>query len=76
MTIRPLDAGDAPVGVLARAVGMHFPVMVCESAAGHYLGTRDAEGLPFSRESQEYWPTADLAAAALASGRWTQRHQP
>lgn len=63
-------------GELARAAGMSFPLEVLQSRAGYYLGTRDAEGLPYSRESAEYWRQADQAASALEHGRWTQRREP
>lgn len=66
----------AEVGRLAAAVGQVFPLKVCRSRAGYYLGTRDVAGLPFSRESVEYWPTAAAAEAARAAGMWTQRLTP
>lgn len=63
-------------GRLALAAGQVFPLEVCRSRAGYYLGTRDPEGLPFSRESVEYWPTAAAAEAARAASAWTQRLAP
>lgn len=64
------------VGRLAAATGQAFPLEVCRSRAGYYVGTRDPDGLPFSRESVEYWPTAAAAEAAQAAGAWTQRLVP
>ncbi len=60
-------------GQLAAAAGEQFPVRVLKSAAGFYLGTTSADGLPFSRESVEYWPSDVDAALALENGTWTQR---
>lgn len=70
------DRVPAEVGRLATAAGQVFPLEVCRSRAGYYLGTRDVDGLPFSRESVEYWPTAAAAEAARALGSWTQRLVP
>lgn len=53
-----------------------FPVVVCKSRTDFYLGTRDADGVPFSRERVEYWPTAGTAVDALQAGAWTQRLVP
>ena len=65
-------------GLLAReTAGLRLPLQVLRSAAGHYIGTADDEG-PVSRESVEYWPTAEEAEAALEAGShaWTQRDHP
>lgn len=68
-------------GMLAREyLNKRLPLMVMKSAAGFYLGTADEEG-PASRESQEYWATAQEAQQALDSGlgdsmTWTQRATP
>jgi hypothetical protein len=62
-------------GALAQAAGRHLELQVCKSAAGFYLGTRDDDGAPFTRESQEYWRKCERAEHALASGRWTQKNQ-
>lgn len=64
------------VGALALAARKVFPLVVCKSAAGYYIGTRDEEGAPFSRESREYWPRSDDASQALTEGVWTQRVTP
>ena len=63
-------------GELARAAGMSFPLAVLKSRAGYYIGTCDDEGLPYSRESAEYWQRPDQAQTALEHGRWTQRREP
>lgn len=63
-------------GRLALAAGQVFPLEVCCSRAGFYLGTHDLVGAPFSRESVEYWPTAAAAEQAFAAGAWTQRLTP
>ena len=65
-----------PPGMLAKIAGQCFPIEVCKSAAGYYIGTLDEDGLPFSRESQEYWRKPEQAAGALLQGRWTQRLEP
>ena len=60
-------------GMLARQCsGKHLPLEVCYSARGFYLGTRDSDGCPYSRESQEYWTKRDEAQAALDADLWTQ----
>jgi hypothetical protein len=63
-------------GLLALAIGQRLPLQVCRSAAGFYIGTLDADGLPYSRESTEYWRRAKAAAEALQHGHWTQRLVP
>ena len=71
-----MPADPAPqIGVLAAAAGKHFLLQVMKSAAGFYLGTRDKDGQPYTRESVQYWPTRKCAKAALTSGQWTQRLQ-
>lgn len=67
---------SAAVGLLAAAAGKAFRLEVCRSAAGYYLGTCDATGVPFSRESVQYWRTAGEARTALTAGEWTQRLAP
>lgn len=64
---------ETPIGQLASQAGKRLPVQVCCSGAGYYVGTHDEQGLPFSRESAEYWPTAEAAESALADGTWSQR---
>jgi hypothetical protein len=69
-----------PTGYLARRFGgVSLPLEVLPSAAGFYLGTRDHDGTPYSRESEEYWATCEEAEAALKAGKlgaWTQRPAP
>lgn len=55
--------------------GKRLELKVLHSNAGYYLGTWDEDG-PYSRESQEYWPTEEAAQSALLSGDWTQRDHP
>lgn len=66
-------AAPAPVGALALAAGQAFPLEVCESAAGYYIGTREPSGAPFTRESREYWPSLEATQRALDRRTWTQR---
>ena len=49
-------------------------LQVLESDRGFYLGTLFA-GLPFTRESEEYWPDRAAAMCALGCGLWTQRQE-
>lgn len=59
--------------MLAAGAGRAFPLEVCKSAAGFYIGTRDEEGMPFTRESCEYWCKQEMAEKALVKGLWTQK---
>ena len=64
------------IGKLAKEIcGVELPVKVLETQAGFYLGTED-RGVPFSRESAEYFVTRNFAEAALESGNFTQRMNP
>ncbi len=56
--------------------GCAFDLRVLESAAGYYLGTLDGLGMPYSRESEDYWRTRQEATAALESGDWEQKLTP
>lgn len=49
------------------------PLQILRSAAGFYIGTADELG-PLTRESEEYFPTAEAAEKALETHSWTQRH--
>lgn len=61
-------------GALAfRMDGVRRPIEVLSGARGYYLGTRTADGKPFSRESAESWKSAADACRALEQGEWTQR---
>jgi hypothetical protein len=51
---------------------MTLPLEICQSCAGFYIGTCDEDG-PVSRESAEYFPSREAAAAAFDAGDWTPR---
>jgi len=55
--------------------GKFLPLEVLQSAAGHYIGTRDTEG-PVSRESREYFRSHAAAQRALERGGWSQLAVP
>lgn len=74
MTDEP--AAQLQFGLLALSIGRRLPLQVCRSASGFYIGTLDAEGLPCSRESREYWRRAEAAETALKRRDWTQRLEP
>ena len=64
------------IGYLALAyTGKRLPLQVRHSAAGHYIGTTDAEG-PVSRESVQYFRSYQAARHALETGHWQQRLKP
>lgn len=48
---------------------------VLQSAAGFYLG-RTQDGMPYSRESVQYWPSRIAAADALKLNSFTRRPNP
>ncbi|MBH3329870.1 hypothetical protein I5L56_09570 [Pseudomonas oryzihabitans] len=50
----------------------NYPLQVLKSHRGFYLGTLDDEGMPFSRESSEYFRSHRAAENALNSGKWTR----
>lgn len=52
--------------------GNNYPLQVLQSRRGFYLGTLDDEGMPFSRESAEYFHSHKAANDALNSGKWTR----
>ena len=60
------------LGLVAYAFGASLRVEVLEGEEGFYIGTRD-DGLPFTRESVEYFPSRSSAERALMRGAWTQR---
>ncbi|MDQ9130389.1 hypothetical protein RDT67_28730 [Serratia fonticola] len=49
--------------------GKKLPLQVLGSRAEFYLGTTE-DGMPFSRGSQEYWPSRADADQALRKGMW------
>lgn len=72
-------ATSAHFGVLAAREGAELPLGIYQSEAGFYIGTYRFDksmgiDIPFTRESVAYWPSRELAATALRSGRWTQRN--
>lgn len=75
------NAADAPLdfrlyGRLAYVYCMkREEVQVLESQAGFYIGTL-SEGLPCSRESNEYYATKHEAIQALCDDTWTQKVAP
>ena len=75
----PMSAEQAraeSIGYQALAyVGKRLPLQVLCSAAGHYIGTADADG-PVSRESVSYFRSHHAAEHALQTGRWQQRLHP
>lgn len=72
----PAQARADAIGYLALIhVGKRLPLQVCHSAAGHYIGTTDADG-PVSRESTQYFRSYQAASRALTTGRWQQRLYP
>lgn len=59
--------------------GQISELKVMKSAAGFYIGKSIMEmgfPLPYSRESQEYFPTEEEAQNALTSGQYTKRDYP
>ena len=71
--MKEIDSKLPAQGMLAREAGKCFPLQVCQSQAGYYLGTLNPEGMPFTRESLEYWRKPEQAVEALNNGRWTQK---
>jgi hypothetical protein len=64
------------IGILAlQYVNMRLPLKVCKSHNGFFLGT-EHEGEPISRESVQYWKTAEEAQEALKTAEWDQRLHP
>ena len=55
--------------------GHREEVQVLHSQAGFYIGTV-SDGLPCSRESNEYYLTEADAIEALAHDTWTQKVAP
>ena len=63
-------------GVLAARFGYDLPIRVLSSRAGYYIGTFSDTLGHVSRESQQYYPTQQLAEEAFRKGTWTQRRNP
>ncbi|ELN6260721.1 hypothetical protein RZW58_000968, partial [Salmonella enterica] len=53
---------------------LSLPLKVLSSRFGFYIGTENEMG-PVSRESVEYFTTAELAERALEQGSWSQRER-
>ncbi|EEH4118731.1 hypothetical protein ABIU59_001877 [Salmonella enterica subsp. enterica serovar Newport] len=71
-----LNSRTVSTGMLAAEfAGLSLPLQVLRSGAGFYIGTENEMG-PVSRESVEYFATAELAERALEQGTWSQREQP
>lgn len=69
----PIREFHMTYGKLAFAqLNTKYPLQILKSGAGFYIGTADESG-PISRESVEYYSTAEVAAQALAGNAWTQR---
>ena len=61
-------------GKLAKSIlGEEFKLQVLHSRAGFYIGTRNEDNAPVSRESAEYFQDEKQANGALISENWTQR---
>ncbi|MGR7122051.1 hypothetical protein [Klebsiella aerogenes] len=63
-------------GKLAQEAGFDLPLQPLHSQRGWYIGTFSDDNSvfgPVSRESVEYFSSAELATQALQDGTWTQR---
>lgn len=61
------------IGHLAKlCFNVALPLQICRSETGYFIGTVHPQDGPYSRESEEYFPTLEAAEAALESGAWTQ----
>ncbi|EAM3159732.1 hypothetical protein NJB71_001276 [Salmonella enterica] len=70
-----LHSQSSSTGLLAAEfAGLSLPLQVLRSGAGFYIGTGNEMG-PVSRESVEYFASAELAERALEQGTWSQREQ-
>ncbi|MJZ42591.1 hypothetical protein DS487_17140 [Salmonella enterica subsp. enterica] len=70
-----LTSSSSSTGLLAaKFAGLSLPLRVLRSGTGFYIGTANEMG-PVSRESVEYFATAELAERALRQGTWSQREQ-
>ncbi|EDW4550080.1 hypothetical protein RI864_002107 [Salmonella enterica] len=70
-----LHSQSSSTGLLAaQFAGLSLPLQVLRSGKGFYIGTANEMG-PVSRESVEYFASAELAERALEQGTWSQREQ-
>lgn len=70
------SASTQQSGKLALEAGFDLPLQALRSQRGWYLGTfsnDDNVMVPVSRESVEYFSSAEAAQQALQNGSWTQR---
>jgi hypothetical protein len=59
--------------------GIISELKVMKSAAGFYIGRSITEmgfPMPYSRDSQEYYPTEEEAQRALSGNTYTRRYHP
>jgi hypothetical protein len=62
-----------PTGHLAKkCFNVDLPLQVCASELGFYIGTVHPADGPYSRESNEYFPSREAAEHALDTGQWSQ----
>ena len=62
-----------PIGRLAKkCFNVDLPLQVCACAQGYYIGTVHPADGPYSRESNEYFPSRAAAEEALDTGQWSQ----
>jgi hypothetical protein len=70
------SSASLQLGKLAQEAGFDLPLQPLKSQRGWYIGTfSDDDNVfgPVSRESVEYYSSAESAAQALQNGTWTQR---
>lgn len=74
------DVHVIALGRIALGVGKKLELRVLKTgsdkwnAEGFYIGTKENDDKPFSRESKELFQTREEADTALATGTWTQRY--
>jgi len=64
---------SARFGLLASRSGLRLPLVVRHTPDGFVIGT-ERGNLLYSRESEEVFQSENIAARALSTGEWTQRH--
>jgi hypothetical protein len=75
-TLNSIVSSSQQPGKLAHEAGFDLPLQPLQSQRGWYIGTfSDDDNVfgPVSRESVEYFSSAELATQALQGGTWTQR---
>ncbi|HIA02598.1 MAG TPA: hypothetical protein EYN66_11920 [Myxococcales bacterium] len=53
-----------------------YPIRVCSSAAGYYIGQLTRDGAPYSRLSDTYYRTRENANEALIFNTWPRKPNP